>query len=137
MQIWSVNYSYILEVSRFAIIVCIERYLVLTYMQRFFSTVCCFSTYICWSVNCMSWVSKFHNFFLTGSETEARFIFEGFKYWPLWKVNFQLPGTFLAFLIWSVNCWREFFSHFVSQHIVWVESLNHVTYLRYVQKSKH
>ena len=71
---------YILEVSRYINIVYIGRYLVLTYIERFFSTVHCFFSYICWSVNCIIWVSKFHNFFLTYPETEARFIFEGFKY---------------------------------------------------------
>ena len=54
---------YILEVLRYTNIVYIGRYLVLTYIVRFFSTVCYFFGYICWSVNCMSWVSKFHNFF--------------------------------------------------------------------------
>ena len=78
MQIWSINY-YILKMSRYTNIVYIGRYLVLTYIERFISTVCCFFSYICWSVNCMSWVSKFNNFFLTCTETEARFIFEGFN----------------------------------------------------------
>ena len=111
MQIWSINY-YILRMSRYTNIVYIRRYLVLTYIQRFISTVCCFFSYICWSVNCMSWVSKFNNFFLTCTETEARFIFEGF--------NIVLYGKFISdspilFFIWSVNCLRDFFSHFVSQ----------------------
>ena len=77
MQIWPINY-YILKMSRYTNNVYIGRYLVLTYIERFFSTVCCFFCYICWSVNCMSWVSKLNNFFLTYTETEARFIFEGF-----------------------------------------------------------
>ena len=38
-------------------------YLVLTWMERFFSTACYFLSYYCWSVNCMSRVNKFHNFF--------------------------------------------------------------------------
>ena len=123
-----------LEVSRYTRITYIERYLVLTYIERFFSTVCCFFSYIFWSVNCLSWVSKFHNFFLTCSEIngmcwvnkfnnlflicleiEAKFIFECFKYCTLRKVPFQHSSTFLAFFIWSVNCPRDFFSHFVSQ----------------------
>ena len=64
-----------------------------------------FFSYICWSVNCLSWVSKFNNFFLTCTDTEARFIFEGF--------NIVLYGKFLIpryifFFIWSINCIRNF-----------------------------
>ena len=62
MQIWSINY-YILKMSRYTNIVYIGRYLALTYIEKFISTVCCFFGYICWSVNCMSWVSKFKIFF--------------------------------------------------------------------------
>ena len=36
----------------------VGTYLLLTF-ERFLSTVCFFFSYICWSVNCMSWVSKF------------------------------------------------------------------------------
>ena len=79
MKIWSINTHYILKMSRYWNIVYIERYLVLTYTKRFISTVCCFFSCIFWSINCMSWVSKFNNFFLTCKETEARYIFEGFN----------------------------------------------------------
>ena len=115
MQIWSINYSLHLEVSRYTNIVYIGRCWLLIYIERFFSTACCFFSYICQSVNCMSWISKFHNFFLTCAEIKARFIFEGFKNCPLWEVHFQHSGTFLVFFIWSANCSREFFSHFVSR----------------------
>ena len=77
MQIWSINY-YILKMSRYTNIVYIGRYLALTYIERFISTICCFFSCICWSVSCMSRVSKFRNF-LTCTETEARFIFDGFN----------------------------------------------------------
>ena len=87
MQFWSINY-YILKMSRYTNIVYIGRYLVLAYIERFISTVCCFFSYICWSVNCMSWVSKFKNCFLTCTDTEARFIFEGF--------NIVLYGKFIS-----------------------------------------
>ena len=87
MQIWSINYC-ILKMSRYTNIVYIGRYSALTYIERFISTICCFFSYICWSVNCMSWVSKFNNFFLTCTETEARFIFEGF--------NIVLYGKFIS-----------------------------------------
>ena len=84
------------------------------YSKIFFNSLLLFQLYLL-VVNWMSWVSKFYNFFLTCSETEEKFIFDGFKYCTLWKVNFQLSGTFLALFIWSVNCSRDFFSHFVSQ----------------------
>ena len=64
------------------------------------SIVCTISDFLShstWSVNYMSRVSKFHNFFLTCSETEARCIFEGFYYCHLWKVQFQLSRTFFSF----------------------------------------
>ena len=79
---------YILRMSRYTNIVYIGRYLVLTYIERFISTVCCFFNFICWSVNSMSRVSKFNNFFLTFTETEARFIFEG--------LNIVLYGKFIS-----------------------------------------
>ena len=100
MQIWSINY-YILKMSRYTNIVYIGRYLVLTYIERFISTVCCFFSYICWPANCMSLVSKFHSFFLTCRETETRFIFEGF--------NIALYGKFISdsvihFLLFYLVC---------------------------------
>ena len=111
--IWSINY-YILKISRYTNIVYIGRYLALTYIERFISTICCFFSYICWSVNWMSWISKFKNFFLACTETEARFIFEDFNIVLCWKFISDSPMLFL-FFIWSVNCLRDFFSHFVSQ----------------------
>ena len=48
-------------------------YLVLTYIERL-SRLPCF----CWSVKCMSQVSKLRNFFLTCSETEERLILKSF-----------------------------------------------------------
>ena len=113
--IWSINY-YILKISRYTNIVYIGRYLALTYIERFISTICCFFSYICWSVNCMSWVSKFKKFFLTCTETDARFIFEGFNIILYGKFISDSPILFLFFVfIWSVNCVNNFFSHFVSQ----------------------
>ena len=58
------------------------------YIERFVSTVYFFFSHICWSVNCMSWVCKFNNFFMTCTETEARFAFEGF--------NVVLYGKFIS-----------------------------------------
>ena len=89
---------YILKFSRYTNIVYIGMYLVLTYIERFISTVCCFFSYTAWSVYCMSWVSKFNNF-LTCRETDGRFIFEGF--------NIVLYGKFKELfqpLCQSVNC---------------------------------
>ena len=105
---------YILKVSRHTDIVYIGRYLVLTFIERFFSTVCCFFSYICWSVNCMSWASRFHNFFLTCAETEARFIFEDFNIVLYGKFISNSLILFFIFFTWSLNGSRKFFSHFVS-----------------------
>ena len=60
---WSANYAnlYILEESRYINIVYMGRFFVLTYIERLFSTVCCFFSYYGRSVNCLSRVSKFHN----------------------------------------------------------------------------
>ena len=66
---------YILKISRYTNILYIGRYLVLTYIERFIWTVGRFFSYICWSLNSMSWVSKLNNFFLTCTETVLRFIF--------------------------------------------------------------
>ena len=52
-------------------------------MERLFSTVSYFLSHFWWSVNYMSRVSKFHNFFLTYLETEARCIFERLDLWPV------------------------------------------------------
>ena len=104
---------YILRMSRYTNIVYIGRYLVLTYIERFISTVSCFFSYICWSVDCMKSISKFNNFFLTCRETEARFLFEDFNFVLYGK--FRLSNTFFAFFIWSVNCSRHFLSHIACQ----------------------
>ena len=61
----------------------------------------------------MGRVSKSHNFVLACSETEAKFIFDRFKDYPLLSVPFQLFDTSLAFFIWSINYLREFFGHFI------------------------
>ena len=54
-----------------------------------------------------------YNFFLTCSETEARFVFAGFWNCHLWKVQFQLSSTFFSlFFVWSVNYQVALFSHF-------------------------
>ena len=79
---------YIVKMSRSTNNVYIWRYLILTYIERFISTVCCFVSYISWSANCMSWVCKFNNFFLTCWKTGERFIFEGF--------NIVLYGKFIS-----------------------------------------
>ena len=85
---------YILEMSRYKSIVYIGRHLVLTYMGRFVSTVCCF----CWPVNCLSWVSKFNSFFLTCTEIEAEFVFEDFNIVLYRKLISDSPILFSLFL---------------------------------------
>ena len=67
---------HILELPRYTKY--IGEYLVLTYIEKLFLTVCYFLSYFYLSVNCMNWVSKFHNCSLTCPEIEARFIFKGF-----------------------------------------------------------
>ena len=98
MQIWSIKY-YILKMSKNTNIVYIGRYVALTYVERFISKICCFFSYICRSVSCMSWVSKFNNFFLTFSEIEARFIFEGFNFVLYGKFISESPVLFLFFYL--------------------------------------
>ena len=88
MQIWSVNYSLHFEHNKIHKHCLYWKVFSTDIYRKIFSTVCCFFSYICWSVNCMSWVSKFNNFFLTCTETEARFIFEGF--------NIVLYGRFIS-----------------------------------------
>ena len=46
-------------------------------------------------------------------ETEARFTLEGFNIVLYGKFISDSPILFLLFFIWSVNCLRDFFCHFV------------------------
>ena len=94
--LWFIHY--ILKMSRYTNNVYIGRYLVVAYIERFISTVCCFFSYICWSMTCMSSVSKCNNFFLTFRETEARCIFEGFNIALYGKFISDTPILFLLFL---------------------------------------
>ena len=68
-----------------------------------------FCNYFCWSVICMNLVSKFHNLFPTYPQTDVMFIFDGFQYCHLWKVQFQLSITFFTFFVWFINCSSHFF----------------------------
>ena len=81
---------------------------------KMFSTVCCFFRYVCWWVNCISWVSKL-KMFLWHAQKLRQDLYLRAYYCPLWIVHFQLSDTFFAFFIWSVNCSSDFFSHFFSQ----------------------
>ena len=47
--------------------------------RKNFFKICYFFSYVFWSINCVSWVSKFNIFFLTYTETEAIFTFDGFN----------------------------------------------------------
>ena len=85
--------------SRYTNIVYIGRYLVLTYKARFISTVCCFFSNICWSVNCMSWTFDFRDV----QKLKHEFIFESFYYCYLSKVQFVLFVPIQTFF-WSANC---------------------------------
>ena len=115
MEIWSINYWLHFENVKIQKN-CLYWKVFNTdiYKNIFFNSLLFFS-YICRSVNCMSWVSKFNYFFLTRTEIEARFIFEGFMYCPLWKVHFQYCDTFFHFFARFVNYSRDCSSHVVSQ----------------------
>ena len=116
---WSVNYSNLVYKVCITFWKCQDTQTlfmlqVLIYRKTYFKSLLLFS-YICWSVNCMSWISKFNNLFLTFTETKARFIFEGFNIVHYRKFISVSLILFLILFIWSVNCLRDFFSHFVSQ----------------------
>ena len=84
MQIWSINYYILTRYTN------IGRYLALTYIERFISTIWCFLAIFL--------VSKFSNFFLPCAETEARFIFQGFNIVLYGKFISDSPILFLFFL---------------------------------------
>ena len=96
--------NYILKNQDTQNIVYIERYLLLTYIERFISTVSCFFSYICWSVNCMNWVSKFNNFYLTWRETEVDLYLRALMLSFMESSFLTLRYFFLLFLSGSVNC---------------------------------
>ena len=97
------------------------------YRKIYFNSLLLFS-YICWSVNCMSWVSKFNNFFLTCTETEAEFILEGFNIVLYAKF---ISDSLIHFLFFYMVCklFKGLFQSLCQSVILWVESLNHGTYL--------
>ena len=67
-------------------IVFIEIYIVLVYIERLISTVCFFFIHFMLFGELYELVCKLHNKFLTCSETDTIFIFEGLYYCRLWKV---------------------------------------------------
>ena len=136
MQILSINY-YILKMSKYANIVYIGKYLVLTYIERFFSTVCWFLSYISWSVNCINWVSKLNNIFFWHVRKLNQDLYLRVLILSFMESSFLTPWYFFCVFIWSVNCLRDFFSLFISPQNVWVESLNHGTYLGNVTQHKN
>ena len=88
---------------RYTNIVYIGWCLVLTCIERFISTVSCFFSYICCSVNCMGWVTKFNNFFLTCTETEASWYLRALLSFT--ESSFLTLGSILLLLFsGSVNC---------------------------------
>ena len=127
MQIWSIN-CYILKMPRYTNIVYIGRYLVLTYTERlkqqqFAAFLAIFvGQEIAWLESVNS-VTFFWHVRKLRQDLYLRALILSFM-----KSSFVTPWYFFCF-IWSTNCLRDFFSHFVSQYIVWVESLNHRTYL--------
>ena len=86
-----------------------------TYIERLFSTACCFFNYICWSVNCISWVSKFHNAF-----SDVLWTWNKIYIWELEVLSFMesLFPTFRYFYsFFHLVCKfsRNFFSHFIGE----------------------
>ena len=111
----------ILKMSTYTNMVYIGRYLVLTYIEEFISTVCCFFSYICWSVNCMSWVSKLSNCFQTCRETEARFIFE-ILILSFMESSFLTPPYIFCFFYLVCNLFKGLFQTLWQSFncIIWV-----------------
>ena len=112
MQIWSIIYSLHFENVKIHKH-CLYWKVFGTDLNRkiYFNSLLLFS-YISWSVNCMTWVSKFKNVFLTCIETEARFIYEG-------KIYIVLYGKFISdsvilFLLFYLVCklFKGFFQSF-------------------------
>ena len=108
---WSVNYANLVYKLVIMFWECQDTQIlfILVYigLNTFFST----------EIYRISWVESATStmFFPTCSRTEAKFIFDGLKYYASWKVHFQVSGTFITFCIWSVTSSRDFFNHFVSQ----------------------
>ena len=102
---WSVNYANLFCNSFITFWICQDNKHCLywkavssdIYRKIYFNSLL-FLSYICWSVNCMNWVSKFKKKFLTYRETEARFIFEGFNVGLYGKLFLTLRYFFLLFL---------------------------------------
>ena len=76
MQIRSINYSLHFESVNMRKHRLYWKVFSTEIYRKFFLTVWCFFSFVCWSVDCISWVTKFKNFFLTCMEIQARFIFE-------------------------------------------------------------
>ena len=113
--------------SRYTDIVYIGRYLVLT-LERFISTVCCFFSYIYWSVNCMSRVSIFKKNFLTCTDTEARFIFEGFITAVYGKFISDSPIIFFTFFYLVCKLFKGLFQPLCQlvNCMIWVFESNNI-----------
>ena len=128
IQIWSINY-YILKMPRYTSIVCIGRYLVLTYIERFVSTVCCFFSYICWSLNCMSWISKLSNFSWHKQKLRQDLYLRALIL-PFMDSSFLTPWYFFCFLYLVCKLFKRFFHSYF-------QSVNHGAYLGDVTQHKH
>ena len=95
---WSLNYENMVYILYVTFGKCQDTqtlfgiYLVMIYIERLprLSFFICFY----WSINCMSQVSKFHDFFWHAQKLK-RFVFESLYFCHLWKVQFQLSSTFL------------------------------------------
>ena len=84
-------------------------YLVLAYIERSFSTVC----YFCWSVNCISRVSKFHNFFWHAWKLRQGLYLRAFNTVIYGKLNSNFLVLFFSFFHKVCKLHESFFSHFL------------------------
>ena len=93
LQIWSINYALHFGSVKIHKIVYIGVYLVLTYIEKVFSTVCYFLSYFYWSVN------ESRHFFW-----HAQKLSQGFYFWGLLVLSVNWSSHFLVTFCWSVNC---------------------------------
>ena len=137
MQIWSIKYSsYFRSVNIHKHCLYWKVFSTDIYRKIIFNC-CCFFSFRCWSVNCMSWLTKFQNFFSDLLWNRGKIYIWGLEVLSFMESSVLTFQYFCTFFTWSENCSRDLFSHFVGQQIEWVESFNYVTCFRDIQKLKH
>ena len=96
--------------------------LVLADIEKLFSTICYFLSYFCWSVNCISRVSKFHNFSWHAFKPRQGLYLRTFSIAIYGKLNFNFPVLFLAFFIAHVTFLVTFYQSVSCMSWVWFQS---------------